>query len=121
MELDETTLRSLQDESTRRAASMLHYLTYHAGYVQFYHELRLSVGDDVGKLSDLLSRAQRELVRLKDDDEHKEYVSKMRWPSADDIMTVQRHHAKFGKMYVQLLLGIAAGVCSRCISEKGGE
>ncbi|RLG81072.1 MAG: hypothetical protein DRO40_10250 [Thermoprotei archaeon] len=113
-------IEELQDGATQRIASVLHYLIYHARYVQFYHELRLGVGDDVGKLSDLIGRAQREFIRLKEDEEHREYIMKMAWPGREDIMQVQRHHEKYGKKYLQILLGMTAGVCSRCLEEKGG-
>lgn len=121
--LDELILKELHDEPSKRIASVLHYLIFHAGYVQLYHELRLSVEDDVGKFSELLSRAQREFFRLKEDDEHKKYVLREIWPSEDDIMIVQRHHAKVGKAYLQVLLGMAAGACLRCFEERkgGGE
>lgn len=118
-------VRILQDESSKRIASVLHYLIFHEPRdIQLYHELRLSVGNDTGKFSEILSRAQREFLKLKDDPEHVGYVVKLMWPNPEDIMNIQRHHAKYGKTYIQLLLGIVAGVCPRCIEERhsyGGE
>lgn len=121
--IDESALSELHDEASKAMASVLHYLIFHAKNVQLYHELRLSVGDDVGKFSELLSYAQRELYRLKDDEEHKSYVQNMRWPSENDIIVVQKHHAKVGKVYLQVLLGMAGGACRKCLEEKmeGGE
>lgn len=120
--MDESALKELHDEPSRRVASVIHYLVFHANYVQLYHELRLSIEDDVGKFSELLSRAQREFIRLKEDNEHKKYIQREAWPSKDDIMAVQRHHARVGKAYLQVLLGMAAGACPRCLEERrGGE
>jgi len=121
--IDESLLSELHDEASKAVASVLHYLIFHAKNVQLYHELRLSVGDDIGKFSELLSYAQRELYRLKDYEEHKSYVQNMRWPSENDIIAVQKHHAKVGKPYLQVLLGMAGGACRKCLEEKkeGGE
>ncbi|MEM1674844.1 MAG: hypothetical protein QXI56_08250 [Candidatus Bathyarchaeia archaeon] len=116
--IDDSTLSELHDEASRAVASVLHYLIFHAKNVQLYHELRLSVGDDVGKFSELLSYAQRELYKLKDDEEHRSYIRNMRWPSENDMMIVQKHHAKVGKTYLQVLLGMASGACRRCLEEK---
>lgn len=122
--MKEDEVKMLQDESTLRVARVLHYLIFHVGNVQLYHELRLSIGDDVGKFSELISRAQREFLRLKGEPEHKEYVGDLVWPELEDIKNVQRHHAMHGKAYIQLLLGMAAGACRRCFDERkslGGE
>ncbi|MCR8453606.1 MAG: hypothetical protein NDP13_01280 [Crenarchaeota archaeon] len=120
--IDESTLSELHDEASSTIARVLHYLIFHAKNVQLYHELRLSVGNDVGKFSELLSYAQRELYKLKDDEEHGPYVRNIRWPSENDMMVVQKHHAKFGKAYLQVLLGMVSGACKKCREEqKGGR
>ncbi|MEM4488613.1 MAG: hypothetical protein QXK88_07450 [Desulfurococcaceae archaeon] len=122
--IDDSMLSELHDEASKAIASVLHYLIFHAKNVQLYHELRLSVGDDVSKFSELLSYAQREFYKLKDDEEHKSYIRSMRWPSENDVMVVQKHHAKVGKAYLQVLLGMASGACKKCLEEKkeeGGE
>lgn len=111
-------LNEMHTEATRNIAIIFHYLVHHARNVQFYHELRLSVGDDVGKFSELISRAQREFLRLKDSEEHRERIKEMKWPSEKDIEEAQKLHAKFGKKYIQIMLGIAAGACKWCFKEK---
>ena len=120
--MKEEEIKELQDDSSRSVADVLHYLIFHARDVQLYHELRISVGDDVGKLSEIISRAQKEILRLKDDENHKDWIPRIKWPSENDIEYVQRHHVKYGRKYIQLLLGMAAGTCQRCWVEKeGGE
>jgi len=121
--MKEEEIKEMQNDSSRNLADVLHYLIFHAGNVQLYHELRLSVRDDIGKFSEIISRAQREIPRLIKDENHKKYVSKMRWPNESDIEYVQRCHAKYGRKYIQILLGMAAGTCQRCWAEKegGGE
>jgi hypothetical protein len=123
LSLKEDEIKEMQNDSSRNLADVLHYLIFHAGNVQLYHELRLSVGDDVGKFSEIISRAQREIPRLMRDEEHKSYISKMKWPNEGDIECVQKCHAKYGRKYIQVLLGMAAGTCQRCWDEKkgGGE
>lgn len=121
VKIDEAALSELHDDASKAVASALHYLIFHAKNVQLYHELRLSVGDEVGKFSEVLSYALRELYKLKDDEEHKVYIQKIMWPDENQVRTVQRHHAKFGRRYLQVLLGMAGGVCPRCLDEiKGG-
>jgi hypothetical protein len=116
--LKEEEIKEMQNDSSRNLAGVLHYLIFHARDVQLYHELRLSVGDDVGKFSEIISRAQREILRLEEDEDHKKWISKIRRPDENDIRNVQRFHAKYKKRYIQILLGLAAGVCERCLKEK---
>jgi len=116
----EAILKEVQDEATESIAGVFHYLIYHERLAQLYHELRLGVQDDVGKFSVIISRALRELYRLKDDREKGAEVQKLRWPSQKDIEKVQRHHERYGAKYLQILLGIAAGACPKCFEEKGG-
>lgn len=117
--MDIEKVKILQDESSKRIASILHYLIFHEPRdIQLYHELRLGTGDDIGKFSEIISRVQREFLRLKDDPKHEKYVKGIMWPSIEDIMNAQRYHALYGKTYIQLLLGMAAGVCGKCIEER---
>ena len=112
----ESEIVEMQSEASARIADVLHFLIYHDKQVGLFHELRLST-TDVGKFSDVIARSNKWVERLA---REKPEAKKIMWPSKEDIIEVQKLFAKYGQLYIRVLLGLANHFCPLCIRELRG-
>ena len=105
-----------KDPSVSRVANALHCVIYHHKSVQLFHELRLGA-KDVGKFSEILARALKELHRLIE--AGKEETTWL--PSSDDINRVQNYVSEYKEDFVRYLLARLSGFCPECLKREGGD
>lgn len=106
-------LDMLDDDSTRKLASIFHYLIIDQNMAQYYHELRYLKEGDLETFNDIISRAQKDIQRLLNNEEERKRMKNdnVRIPDMNDIAKINKLFKRWGKKYITIILSLATSYC----------